>query len=223
MKLYIIRHGETEANKEGRFQGWTDNPLNEKGFELAEVTGRGMEGIRFDRCYSSPLIRAVQTAQTVLKYSGNPDVPIRTDDRLKEINMGDWENKKFRSEPGGRFSEKALHYFRDPFSVEKFPNGEHARDVCERTKEFLKELAAEDSEDVCLIAIHGFAMRAMLNFLYEDPTDFWQKHVPYNCEVNILEAKKGRIRILEGDKVYYDQSQCVDRYKEISRSVSSDE
>ena len=42
MLLYVIRHGETDANKEGRFQGWSDNPLNEKGIELAAVTGRAM-------------------------------------------------------------------------------------------------------------------------------------------------------------------------------------
>ena len=84
MLLYVIRHGETEANKEGRFQGWSDNPLNEKGKELAVVTGRGMQGIRFDGCFSSPLIRARQTAQIILRESKNLDVPILIDERIKE-------------------------------------------------------------------------------------------------------------------------------------------
>lgn len=215
MIIYIIRHGETNANKERRFQGWTDNPLNEKGIELAVVTGKAMKGIHFDRCYSSPLIRARQTAELVLQNSGNPDVPIYIDERLREVNMGDWEGRRLHSEVDGSISPQAMELFRDPFSSEGFPNGEHVLDVCARTQEFLKELAGEDSEDVCLIAIHGFAMRAMLNFLYEDPSDFWHKHVPYNCEVNILEAENGQIRLVEENKIYYDREECVDRFSEL--------
>ena len=58
MRIYIVRHGETEANKQGYVQGWTDVPLNENGRILAELTGRGMKDIRFDHCFSSPLTRA---------------------------------------------------------------------------------------------------------------------------------------------------------------------
>ena len=217
MKIYIIRHGETTANKEGRFQGWTDNPLNEKGIELAEATGHGMRGVRFDRCYSSPLMRARQTAELVLLNSGNGDVPVRLDERLKEIHMGIWEGRKIHSEEDDPARAMAKALFQNPFSEEGFSGGESARDVCRRTQEFLKELAREESDDVCLIAIHGFAMRAMLNFLYDDPSDFWHKHVPYNCEVNILETKNGEIHLLEENKIYYDPSECIDRFSQFSK------
>lgn len=226
MIIYIIRHGETKANKEGRFQGWTDVPLNEKGVELAEMTGRGMKGIRFDRCFSSPLIRARQTAQLVLKESGNPDIPIVIDDRLKEINMGDWEGMMFRQGSDQALISEAKKFFRDPFSFCGFPGGENAREVCGRTQEFLKELAAEThrtetaAKETVLIAIHGFAMRAMLNFLYDDPSDFWHQHVPFNCEVNILEAVDGTLHIIEENKVYYDPALCIDRYAEIQSRLA---
>jgi len=222
MIIYIIRHGETAANKEGRFQGWTDIPLNEKGVELAEVTGRGMKGIHFDRCYSSPLIRARQTAELVLRESGNAQVPIITDDRLKEIHMGEWEGETFRIGPEKKIRPDAKEFFWNPFGFEGFPGGENAREVCGRTQEFLKELAAgagQNEDETVLIAIHGFAMRAMLNFLYDDPADFWQQHVPFNCEVNILEAAGGKLRILEKNKVYYDPEQCIDRYAEMTNRL----
>jgi len=221
MILYIIRHGETKANKEGRLQGWSDVPLNEKGIELAQVTGKALQNIQFDRCYSSPLIRARQTAEQVLLHSGNRSVPVIIDERIKEINMGDWEGKTFRTGPEGALLPEAKDFFRDPFSFDGFPGGENAQDVCRRTQEFLRELAAEDSEDTVLVAIHGFAMRAMLNFLYDDPADFWQKHVPFNCEVNILEASGGVLRILEENKVYYDPALCIDRYAEMKNRLAN--
>lgn len=215
MRLYVIRHGETEANKEGRFQGWSDNPLNSFGTELAEITGRQMRDIRFDGCYCSPLIRARQTAQIILRESGNPNVPIIFDDRIKEINMGTWEGKRFLPGQEDESLEDARRFFRTPFAFPGFPQGEKAQDVCDRTQAFLRELVSGGDEGTYLISLHGFAMRAMLNFLYEDPADFWQQHVPLNCEVNILEAAGGQIRFLEKDKVYYDASHCVDRYKEM--------
>ena len=56
------------------------------------------------------------------------------------------------------------------------------------------------------------ATRAVMNFLYDDPSDFWQGKIPYNCSVSILEAEGGKIRLLEKDKIYYDPALCVDRY-----------
>lgn len=113
--------------------------------------------------------------------------------------------------------EDARRFFHTPFAFPGFPEGENARDVCRRTQEFLKELIAGNRDGNYLISLHGFAMRAMLNYLYEDPSDFWQQHVPLNCEVNILEAADGQARFLEKNKVYYDDVYRIDRYKEIQK------
>ena len=58
MRIYIVRHGETDANNKAYLQGWSDDPLNENGRMLAELTGQGMKSICFDYCISSPLQRA---------------------------------------------------------------------------------------------------------------------------------------------------------------------
>ena len=67
MRIYIIRHGETSLNAKGLMQGWIDEPLNDNGRLLATITGQGMQGIKFDFCISSPLIRAVETAEIILR------------------------------------------------------------------------------------------------------------------------------------------------------------
>ena len=216
MKIYIIRHGETAANKEGQLQGWIDDPLNESGVDLAEVTGREMkkQGIRFDGCISSPLCRARETAEIVLRESGNGDVEIEFDDRLREIHMGDWERKHFKPEYGECDPEKIYKFFFDPFNFEGCPNGESVYQLIERTQAALRDLAArEGAEDqTWLLSTHGCATRAIMNFLYDDPSDFWQGKIPFNCSVSILEAEGGKIRLLEKDKIYYDPALCVDRY-----------
>ena len=212
--IYIIRHGETRSNVEGLLQGWTNDPLNENGIELAKVTGMGMKDIKFDLAISSPLTRALQTAKIVLEHSGNKDIEIVLDDRIKEINMGDWEQKKFRPGECEIPVKECKAFFSNAFYFSGCPNGENIEQVCQRTQVFLKELASrEDLKDRnVLVATHGFALRGMLNFLYEDPSDYWHGHVPYNCAVNIIKVTNGKMELIADDKVYYDLNKCVDRY-----------
>ena len=211
MLIYIVRHGETNANVNGYLQGWTDDPLNENGRKLAVITGQGMKDIKFDYCISSPLIRAKETAEIILRESGN-NIPIYFDDRIKEINMGSWERKRFR--PGEREvdSHEIKMFFTDPFHFAGCPDGENITQVCERTQSFLKELISRDDGKTYLVTTHGFALRGMLNFLYSDPTDYWHGHVPYNCAVNVIEGKDGVGKLIADDKVYYDLMNAVDQY-----------
>ena len=88
MDIYLIRHGETDYNREKRLQGETDIPLNSRGIELAQMTAQGMKGLHFDRVYTSPLVRAVKTAEII---RGDRDIPIIPTDGLKEISFGDYE------------------------------------------------------------------------------------------------------------------------------------
>lgn len=95
MLLYIVRHGETDWNKAGKVQGRTDIPLNERGRYLAEATAEGMKDVRIDFCYTSPLIRAKETAQIIL---GEREIPLVEEKRIEEICFGKCEGMKFRGE-----------------------------------------------------------------------------------------------------------------------------
>ena len=86
--LYIMRHGKTEWNALHKIQGRTDIPLNEEGRLMAEKAWEEYKNLHIDVCYCSPLIRAVETAQIVLK---NRDIPIIKDERLMEMSFGDYE------------------------------------------------------------------------------------------------------------------------------------
>ena len=76
--IYVVRHGQTDWNLEGRFQGRIDIPLNEKGKSQAKKTKEKLEGIKFDKVFSSPLKRALETAKIIT------DEPIDIDDRIIE-------------------------------------------------------------------------------------------------------------------------------------------
>ena len=209
MKIYIIRHGETALNAKGVMQGRINEPLNENGRNLAALTGRGMQGIRFDACISSPLSRALETAELVLRESGS-DLSIRTDDRLLEMDFGDIDARKITE-----MGEESMSFFMAPFQFPGFPNGESIRGLCERTQPFLKELIAKDDGKTYLISTHGCAMRAMTNYLMESPSDFWLGHAPYNCSLTIVEAEGGAARITDIDRVFYDPKLIAD-YSQIT-------
>ena len=164
-----------------------------------------MKGIRFDHCISSPLSRAKETAEIILRESGN-DIPVSFDERIKEMNFGSYERMDIRD-------EKIVRFLKEPDVNFKFPKGESATELMIRTQEFLKEFIAKDDDKTYLVSTHGCALRAMLNFLYEDRDDFWHGHVPYNCCVNIIDAKDGAPTLIADDKIYYGQELAIDRYK----------
>lgn len=217
MEIYVIRHGETNGNRDGIMQGWLDLPLNDFGRKLAIDTGRALKGkISFDVAISSPLLRAKETAELLLKESGNDATPLLFDDRLKEVFAGEWEGKCFRPghpDEAGLSEEDRRALFGNPLKAPPYPGGESIQDVIRRTQEFLRELVGRDQYKRVLLSTHGCALRAMLNSLYDDPSDFWQGHIPYNCSISILSANNGKVKLLESDKIFYDPADCVDRYK----------
>lgn len=211
MKLYIIRHGETVWNTQGRLQGKADIALNENGIRLAKITGEGMKDISFDLVISSPLKRAVDTAKLVC---GEKEVPLLTDERIQEITFGEWEGLCCRRDNYQIPSENFPDFFKAPFSYVPPEGGESIRQVLERTKDFYEELISvpEYQDKTILIAAHGCSSRALLYHMIEGEHSFWLDHVPANCSVTIADIKEGKCTIEELDKVYYDAGDIVDFY-----------
>lgn len=199
MLLYIIRHGETAWNVMRKIQGAVDIPLNEKGIRLAKITGEKLKDVPFDRAISSPLQRAYKTAELVL---GKREIPIETDRRIQEISFGDLEGTQVLNvDPLHPF----YNFFADAYHYVPARNGESIHDVCERAGKFYQELIhrADLQDKTVLIATHGCVLRALLQPVYEDISDFWQGGVCPNCGVNIIEVKGGKSTLLEKDKIYY--------------------
>ncbi len=201
MILYIIRHGETEWNKVKRLQGRTDIPLAEEGIRLAKLTGEGLKDRPIDLVISSPLTRAVQTAQLLTE---GRDVPIVTDERMIEISFGEWEGECINDSEVLPKEFKPLFYS-DPLHCICPPGGERFTDVVKRTGEFYQSLLAnpEYEDKHILISSHGAASRCLLTHFFEDKDDIWRGGVPKNCAVTTVEVTGGRSRIVTMDEIFY--------------------
>lgn len=203
MRLYLVRHGETDWNTERRLQGQVDISLNEFGKNLAVKTGRGLADIRFDICFTSPLKRAKETAELIL---ADREVEIIDDARIIEMSFADWEGRhcsKERWEVPDSFQK----FFDDPANYEPAPDGESFAQVKKRTGEFLQWLynKKEYENSNVLVTTHGAALAGLINNIKgESLENYWGVGVHKNCAVTEVEVKDQIPVILTENKVYYD-------------------
>lgn len=204
MRLYLIRHGETEWNAVRRLQGQSDIDLNENGRALAKVTARALQNVPFDLAISSPLIRALDTAKLVLE---GRNIPIICDERIKEISFGTLEGKQYKNEAGEVLYQEFDLFFHKPDQYAAPEQGESLQSLVQRVGEFLKDITGqpEYQNKTILVSTHGAASRAVLCAIKNiELKDFWGPGVPPNCAVTILEYENGNWEILEQDKIYYE-------------------
>ena len=129
LELWLVRHGESTFNAEGRYAGWSDPPLTPAGEAMAQALLPCLAGIHFDGIWSSDRIRAQETA----RLAGFQSVPV--DVRLREIDFGDLEGKTFL-EMGEKWRERLRS-----FAEFVAPGGESTADVRRRAEDFLAGLA----------------------------------------------------------------------------------
>ena len=215
MRLYIIRHGETNLNITGNLQGHIDPELNQNGIDLARITGEKIADIEFDYAVSSPSRRAYVTAETVLAVNKKKYTRLLTDVRLMEMAFGKWEGKCAAVKGFELGIDNWPDFFNKPFEFVGCEGFEGCAKLVERANSFLDDIIAKEgnTEKNILIATHGCTVRALCNRFYDDPHDFWQGMCPYNCAVNIIEVKDGKATLIGRDVIYYDESLCKDFYK----------
>ena len=219
MRIYLMRHSETDWNRAGRVQGHTDIHLNYNGMKIAALAGDGMADIPIDLCYTSPLVRAQETAGLILsrnKHYIEKGAITKLDDRLMELNFGVWEGKL--SNPAlGEIDRTEYHQFFREGKPEFIPEGaETIDDVIKRTSSFLDDISSRpDYKDKnILVMSHGCAIRCMLRRFSDDPAYFDKPNVLYNCEAEIIEKiEKGELCLSQKDVLYYDESLAEDLYK----------
>jgi len=134
-RLILIRHGETEWNVEGRYQGQADPPLNQRGLAQAHQLAQKLRGVGLDVLYSSPLRRALQTAQILAEAL---DVPLHTEPRLMEIHQGEWQTLLY-TEIAARYPELFDRWQTEPWTV-TLPGGENIAQVQERVYAAVDEI-----------------------------------------------------------------------------------
>lgn len=137
LTLYLIRHGETDWNVEGRYQGQADPPLNSNGVAQAHQLAAALRDAGLQHLYTSPLRRAAQTAEILAQAL---DIPIIPEPRLKEIHQGDWQTR-LRSEIQALYPTLFRQWEARPWDVQP-PGGESLAEVQARVYQALDELSA---------------------------------------------------------------------------------
>lgn len=207
MRIYLIRHGETDLNKHKILQGRSDHELNEYGRELARVTGKALKDVPFDLVFTSPLKRAKETAQILISENEMAVKPtIIEEDRIQEISFGDFEGKCYGKDNFNMPDSTFLNFFDKPEQYNTPPNGESFEDILKRTGDFLAELQENNAyrNKTILLSTHGCALKALLANVRQTPiADFWGEGVHKNCAVSIVDVTDGSATVIEDGKLYY--------------------
>lgn len=177
MRVYMIRHGESETNRNKKWSGWMDVHLTDKGKEDAKKAGDFLKNISFEKIYTSDLSRAIETAKIAI-----PDCCYETSPLLREVNVGTLQNQPLSiltKEQG----ERTLKYGYGDF------NGETRAEFYSRICQFKKELEKLNCETVAIFSHAGW-LRGMLDTVVE--TQLPKGRVCCNnCTIAIFEYTNG--------------------------------
>jgi alpha-ribazole phosphatase len=177
MKIYLVRHGQTEYNIKGVYYGFTDAELTEKGRSQAVRTGELLKDCQIDLCISSPLKRASETARLALE---GRKVRINLEERFKEQNFGEWEGLSYK-EIWEKYPQQAKQWG-DDWMGTVLPGGESFLEFYHRVSEGIKEILSLNKEENILIVGHNGSLRViaceLLKFKKEQ---FWYFNFEQAC------------------------------------------
>ncbi len=164
-RVWLIRHGETDWNAEGRWQGRAPVPLNANGQAQAAALGRYLaaQSTHYDGFYSSPLLRAMQTAQAIAAALA---ISIQPEPRIAEIDLGDWQGLT-RAEVQAWDAQRYTDYDA-AWPVEPPPNGESWLQVRERARAGFDDLVAQYAGRTLALVSHGGTIGQLITSLFGD-------------------------------------------------------
>ena len=158
MRLYLVRHGETESNRLGLALGQDDVPLNERGLRQAEQVARALARQPLAAVYASPLQRALSTARSIAEPQG---LEVKVEERLIEMNIGEAEGLTF-AEVRSRYPDFLETWASPEGPARPMPGGERLLDVQERAWSAVDELAARHGEEAVAAVTHNFVILSIL-------------------------------------------------------------
>lgn len=202
MELYIVRHGQTEWNKERRLQGSTDIMLTKEGIEAAKKTGTALRKVAFDKIYSSPLTRAYDTACYI---RADRNIEIVKDERLRELCFGNLEGQVIEDMQNDK--ESHFKYFFDkPHLYIPDDKGETLYNLKERTRNFLvNEIEANEKNLTrVMIVAHGALNKALVAHIKKNSIEeFWMGGVQKNCSAFVVKLEDNIYEIIDEEKRFY--------------------
>jgi probable phosphoglycerate mutase len=185
-RLLLVRHGETDWNKAGKFQGQIDVPLNDNGREQSRRAAEFLKDVKLDFAISSSMLRPKETAEIILKHHGGLQLELR--DELREISHGLWEGK-FESEIEESYPGLLEEWKTSPETVQ-MPEGENLQHVWTRAIASWREIVQSVSGTGIVVA-HDAINKAILCHLFGlGPEHFW-KFKQGNGAVSVIDYPHG--------------------------------
>ena len=191
-QIYLIRHGEAEGNIYRRCQGQHEGRISAKGLRQVDALAERLRDVHFDALYSSDLKRTIRTAKAVTMYH---DIPLQTEPRLRELDLGPWEDIPF-GDLMYQYPQKMKDFNDDPDrwyveGAETFPQ------LKARIRGILTELGEKHDGQTVACCTHGMAIRAFLSDVMGIPSDEIYR-IPHgdNTAVSLVEYENGGFRVV---------------------------
>ena len=201
-QLILVRHGQSEWNRQNLFTGWRDPDLTEQGVTEARNAGRALkaEGINFDIAFTSELMRAQKTCALLLEEQGQTDLQTIRNLALNERDYGDLSGLN-KDDAREKWGEEQVHIWRRSYDIPP-PGGESLKDTAERVLPYFNGtiMARINAGENVLVAAHGNSLRALVMVLDElSEAEITQVNIatgePYIYDMNAQGAVVGK-RIL---------------------------
>ncbi|MGJ8690687.1 MAG: histidine phosphatase family protein [Gammaproteobacteria bacterium] len=195
MRVHLIRHGETNWNKEKRVQGHSESTLTPQGQQQARDLAPTLRQHPITKVYCSSSIRTRQTCE--LLFSNNP-IETLYNDELREIYLGPWEGK-LQSEIRSLYPEQFENFFHAPEQFAQL-EAETFEEVQQRGLKMLKQILSDDSAQEVAIVSHGVLIKSLLCYLENRPlAQLWEPPIMHNCAHSIIatEPNSSAPRILQ--------------------------
>ncbi len=187
--VILVRHGETEWNVQGRYQGRSETDLSARGRDQADRLAGRLAEVRIDSIFSSPLRRTMATAEAVARGRALRVVPVP---ELIEIGHGEWEGLTVE-EVKQKFSGFWDAWQREPHLVQ-FPGGESLSEVRSRVVSALRRILRTDSAEIVLVCGHDAVNKVILiESLHLPLSEFWRIRQDSTC-INLLEVSENDLR-----------------------------
>ena len=189
MRIYLVRHGETEWNRVRRFQGRRNLPLNQKGKKQVSALAAALKNIPLTAIYTSPLIRALETARQIKLF--HPSTPIFEDIGLMEMDLGEFDGMKVQ-DWAEQYPDFRKAWNENPGSV-RMPGGESLEEVQDRAKKTLERITGiYPPNTTILISSHNFVNLTILCDILKIPLNRFRDLRQENAAFNVISKKGNR-------------------------------
>ena len=184
-KIILLRHGETEWNRLGKYQGQSDIALSEKGRCQAQTLAAHFPVRTLQAAYASDLQRAMETARVATSSFG---CTVTAEPRLREVNFGDWEGLTY-AEINEKWPNALNQFFSDTTKI-TIPNGESFETLKQRSDVAINKILEKHKKETVVVVAHGATIRAMICSALNLPLDYVWRIRQDNTAVNMVEYHK---------------------------------